>query len=56
MTTNTRSKLSAVGAAMGAIVAGEVLFLLLGSAFPVPATTLTSVAVFAKQASAQSAP
>jgi len=61
MTTQTRSKLSVVGAAMGAILAGEVLFLLLGSAFPVlfrphAATTLTSVAVFAKQASAQAAP
>jgi hypothetical protein len=61
MTAQTRSKLSLVSVALGAILAGGVLFSLLGSALPVlfrphPENTVTPVAISAQEASAQSAP
>ncbi len=61
MTEGTRSKVSIVGVAVGAVLAGNVLLLLLAhgvqsfDAFA-PKATITSQAVFAKQTPAQSAP
>jgi hypothetical protein len=61
MSEGTRSKLSMVGAAVGAILAGNMLWLLLAPGIATlqlsrPSATITSQAVFTRQTAAQSAP
>jgi hypothetical protein len=61
MSEGTRSQLSMVGAALGAILAGNMLWLLLASTIPMldpsrPIATITSQAVFTRQTAAQTAP
>ncbi len=61
MTEGTRSKLSIVGVAVGAVLAGNILLLLLATGISalnpsLPKATIASQAVFASETAAQSAP
>jgi hypothetical protein len=61
MPEGTRSKLSMAGAAVGAVLAGNMLWYLLAPGIPAlhpsrPKATITSQAVFTKQTAAQSVP